>query len=156
MSLDCAPLNHEDRVALEQMLEEADRLAISKLGLRLPGEAADRFVIQELLDQDMLDWDDPSEIKPIELAVGRLLILMESRTKNPMPLEWCVVEDEWGRDFAIKHRDYEAIVSPIDLLAKRLEDGDTINLVQLLADVVSRVEELIEQGEVRRSATAAQ
>lgn len=84
MSAEWTPLRAHDWADLDRRLNEADALVRSRLPrLSLTGEAADRFVLQVLLNQGGLDWDDPAEIEPIELAVGRLLILMEGKTKNP-------------------------------------------------------------------------
>ncbi|MEQ1613061.1 MAG: DUF3806 domain-containing protein [Hyphomicrobiaceae bacterium] len=152
------PLEDSDRLALAQQLSAAEHIISIKLpGRVLTGNATDLPILQELLDRGALRWDVPSEIEPIELAVGRLLIVLEAKIKSPdaLPLQWCIVVDEYGRRLAIKHRDYDAVVNPLDVLTKRLEKGRTVKLSALIADLVGAVLDQVEAGTARESTGAA-
>ena len=57
-----------------------------------------------------------------------------------------VVEDEHGRDLALRDRDTSIILFPMTMISKRIERGETVSVVQLLDKAHDTVSGLRERG----------
>ncbi len=54
--------------------------------------------------------------------------------------DWVVANDGHGSDFAIKHPTKMIIAFPRDMIVKRVENGDVINMTELYHGVVAALE----------------
>ncbi|MCI5065386.1 DUF3806 domain-containing protein [bacterium] len=59
-------------------------------------------------------------------------------------LEWVVITDNYGCDFAIKHPSETVMAFPRDMIVKRVEEGEEINLTVLYNDSIKLLREKIE------------
>lgn len=57
-----------------------------------------------------------------------------------------MVEDEYGRDPAIRYKRSSLLAFPRTMLSKRVEDGESVNVVELYDGLTRRLTELIEDG----------
>jgi hypothetical protein len=57
-----------------------------------------------------------------------------------------MVEDEYGRDPAIRYRDSSLLAYPRTMLSKRVEDGEPVNVVELFDQLTDRLSQLIADG----------
>src|SRR5262245_44184690 len=99
--------DEEDWKKLESLRQAADMIAQRILpGCQLTRQPRDLGTLQAIID----DPDGRAAIlnSPGEFVVafGDLLLALENASSANLPLEWCVVDDEYGRRFAIKHRDF--------------------------------------------------
>lgn len=60
-----------------------------------------------------------------------------------MGFHWVVVEDEYGRDFALSYKDTSVIVFPITMISKRVERGETVDVFDLYNGIANRFEEIL-------------
>ena len=59
-----------------------------------------------------------------------------------MGMEWIVVEDEHGRDLAIRMPNTTIILYPVTMISKRIERGEDLDVFQLFNDIAAHVEAL--------------
>lgn len=58
---------------------------------------------------------------------------------------WIMVEDEYGRDPAIKFEDTSIIAFPLTMISKRIERGEEVDVFDLYNGVADTLIELIEE-----------
>ena len=63
-----------------------------------------------------------------------------------MGFHWVIVEDEYGRDPAIKYKETSIILYPLTMISKRIENGEAVDVFEMFNGTAAKVEELIEQG----------
>ena len=64
-------------------------------------------------------------------------------------MEWVMVEDENGRDPAIRFPGTTVIVFPLTMISKRIEDGEPVNVADLFSRVSARIRELTGKPDYR-------
>jgi hypothetical protein len=57
-----------------------------------------------------------------------------------------MVEDEYGRDPAIRYKETSLLVFPMTMISKRVEDGEELNVLELFDGLAKQLAELIEEG----------
>jgi hypothetical protein len=105
-------LDAEDWKELEILRQAADMIVQRiRPDCQLTRQLRDLGTLQAIID----DPDGRAAIRksPGEFGVafGDLLLALEKASSTKLPLEWCVANDEYGRRFAIKHRDFDAFIS---------------------------------------------
>ena len=120
-------------VHASQVIEQA-------LGEDLDGTTNDLALIQRVLDQGVVEPEATYTLQALGLAFGRTFL-------NEFPdYDWWMVEDEFGRDPAIRYKETSLLVFPMTMLSKRLEDGEEINVAELFDGLAKQLAELIEEG----------
>jgi hypothetical protein len=56
--------------------------------------------------------------------------------------DWWMVEDEYGRDPAIRLKQTSLLLFPLTMISKRVEDGECVDVRTLYEGLVSRFAEL--------------
>ena len=57
-----------------------------------------------------------------------------------------MVEDEYGRDPAIRYKESSLLAFPRTMLSKRVEDGELPDVEELFDGLARRLEELVDKG----------
>jgi hypothetical protein len=57
-----------------------------------------------------------------------------------------MVEDEYGRDPAIRYKETSLLVFPMTMISKRVEDGEELNVIELFDGLAKQLAELIDEG----------
>jgi hypothetical protein len=74
------------------------------------------------------------------LAFGRAFL-------NEFPdYDWWMVEDEYGRDPAIRYKETSLLVFPMTMISKRVEDGEQVDVGELFDGLAKQLAELIQEG----------
>jgi Domain of unknown function (DUF3806) len=61
-------------------------------------------------------------------------------------MEWIIVEDEYGRDPAVRMPGTSIILYPLTMISKRIERGEQVDVFELFNGVAGQVEELKRQA----------
>jgi len=61
-------------------------------------------------------------------------------------MEWIMVEDEYGRDAAVRMPGTTIILYPLTMISKRVERGEDVDVFDLFNGVAAQVDELQRQG----------
>ena len=116
-----------------QVIEQA-------LGEDIDGSRNDLLLIQRVLDQGVVEPEATYTLQAFGLAFGRAFL-------NEFPdYDWWMVEDEYGRDPAIRYKETSLLVFPMTMISKRVEDGEEIDVGELFDGLAKQLAELIQEG----------
>jgi hypothetical protein len=57
-----------------------------------------------------------------------------------------MVEDQYGRDPAIRYKESSLLVFPMTMISKRVEDGEAFDVSELFDGLAKQLAELIQEG----------
>ena len=116
-----------------QVIEQA-------LGEDIDGTRGDLALIQRVLDQGLVEREATYTLQALGLAFGRAFL-------NEFPdYDWWMVEDEFGRDPAIRYKETSLLVFPMTMISKRVEDGEHVDVGELFDGLAKQLAELIQEG----------
>ena len=128
----------EDITRLAGQVLIVDALARTHLGRGVVNAPSDLDLLQEILDRGLLAAAQTHELQCLGIVFGRCLVAAIEG------LDWCVVEDEYGTDPALRHAASKILLFPLTMISKRVEDGEPVDVRELLDGVRAKVEELEE------------
>ena len=96
-------------------------------------------LLQMILDENWVAPDETWKLQSLGITLGDILV-------QTMGLTWVAVEDEYGRDPALRDGDTSIILFPMTMISKRIERGETVSVVQLLDSAHDTVSRLRERG----------
>lgn len=132
--MNLSPPTAADLQALGAQLARANQLVESvKPGGRLSGNGGDLELLQAVLDGSHVAPDQAYDLQCLGVAFGSVLIA------SFPGLDWAIIEDEYGRDPAVRYRDTTLVLNALTMISKRVEDGETVNVRDLLVRVVSEL-----------------
>lgn len=120
-------------VHAEQVVEQAT-------GLKMDGTRNDLPLIQRLIDEGSVEREATYTLQALGLAFGRAFI------HENAGFDWWMVEDEYGRDPAIRYKESSLLAFPRTMLSKRVEDGELPDVEELFDGLARRLEELVDKG----------
>jgi len=123
---------------VESRLQRAARV-VAGLG-RLDGTLHDLSVLQKAVDGLIAPLSNTLAWQALGMAFGRVL-------KNELNLEWVMVEDEYGRDPALRYPRSETLLFPLTMISKRIEKRqrpDVTRLFQVIrTDMANRYHKMV-------------
>lgn len=127
-----------DRIA-RQLIHASD-LAKSILGEELGGHESDLNLIQRILDSRQLEREATYSLQALGMAFGKVFV------ENNADFDWWMVEDEYGRDPAVRYKQTSLLAFPMTMISKRVEDGEPVEVRSLYSGLQQRLEALRSQG----------
>ena len=118
----------------------ADETCREVLASGLDGTQADLVRFQRLLDSGSIAREATYTLQSLGIAFGKVFV-----NANP-GYDWWMVEDEYGRDPAIRYEQSSLLSFPKTMISKRIEDGETVDILELYEGLVSRLSQLVEEG----------
>ena len=101
------------------------------------------FLIQKIIEEKKFQADNTYELQSLGIALGDYL-----RYKNE-GFHWAVIQDEYGRDICMQYKTLAITVFPMTMISKRIEDGESIKVSELICDLLDKINELSNSGEFR-------
>ena len=126
--------------AIARALIHAEHVVHEVLGAKLDGSRGDLLLLQKLLDSGTIEREATYTLQALGLAFGRVFL-----TENP-GYDWWMVEDEYGRDPAIRYQRSSLLTHLGTMLSKRVEDGEPVDVTDLFDGLSRRMRELVEEG----------
>ena len=123
----------EQRALVERYLGNED----SKQKYETP--AGKLGTIRAILQGDVFKPDQTYELQCLGIVFGDALA-------QEIGMEWIIVEDEYGRDPAIRLPKTTIIVYPMTMISKRTERREKVDVFELFNRIVADVEELQRRG----------
>jgi hypothetical protein len=99
-------------------------------------------LLQTILDAGWIDAAETAKLQCLGIALGDALL-------QELGMEWVMVEDEDGRDPAIRLPGTTVILFPLTMISKRVERGETVDVADLFAGVAKRARELALNADYR-------
>ena len=82
-------------------------------------------LLDAILSQDWIRSDETVKLQCLGIAFGDILV-------QDLGLRWITVEDEYGRDPALKLDGSSVLVFPLTTISKRVERGEKVDVYALL------------------------
>jgi hypothetical protein len=134
------PPNEKDIENIAMGVVHAGQVIEQALGEDLDGTRSDLALIQRVLDQGVVEREATYTLQALGLAFGRTFL-------NEFPdYDWWMVEDEYGRDPAIRYKETSLLVFPMTMISKRVEDGEHVDVNELFDGLARQLSELIQEG----------
>jgi hypothetical protein len=131
-------LTREDTAHLERQRTFVHRLAQRlDISWQFRGTKADLPVLQAIIDSKALSPSQKWELQSLGLALGDIFA-------NETGLRWVIVEDEYGRDPALRYKETSNLVFPLTMVSKRIEDGKSVDIQAIFDGVSDHIEQFHE------------
>jgi hypothetical protein len=119
----------DQRAVVERYLGSEDskekyRTAAGKLG-----------TVRAFLQGEVFKPDQKYELQCLGIVLGDVFV-------QDMGMEWIMVEDEYGRDPAVRLPNTTIILYPMTMISKRIERGEKIDVFELYNGTAAQVEAL--------------
>jgi hypothetical protein len=122
----------DQRAVVEEYLGNEDsrqkyRTAAGKLG-----------TIRAVLQSGIFKREQTYELQCLGIVLGDAFV-------QELGMEWIMVEDEHGRDPAVRMPNTTIILYPLTMISKRIERGEQVDVFQLFNGVAAQIEDLQQQ-----------
>ncbi len=91
-------------------------------------------LLDAILANGWIEPDETWKLQSLGITLGDALIQREG-------YDWVTVEDQYGRDPALKIEGTTMILFPLTMISKRIESGETVDVYQLIDGIVGMVDE---------------
>ena len=93
--------------------------------------------LRALLNAGVFPPEQTYELQSMGIVLGDVFV-------QDMGFHWIMVEDEYGRDPAIKFQDTSVLLYPLTMISKRIERGETVDVFDLYNGVATLAREKID------------
>lgn len=100
-------------------------------------------LLQAIIDAGGIQASETVKLQSLGITLGDALV-------QELSLEWVMVEDEYGRDPAIRKPGTTVIAFPLTMISKRIERGESVSIRDLFDGVVEHVRRLASDREYQR------
>lgn len=127
-----------DRIA--KQLIYAETLVKETVGSGLSGKVADLALLQRVVDSGQIQPEATYELQSLGIVLGKVFV------NENKEYDWWMVEDEYGRDPAIRLKETSLLIFPLTMISKRIEDGEKVNVLEIYEGVVKRLAEIRDEN----------
>ena len=128
---DLAGLNKQ-RSVIERYVHKDD------LNTKYRTPAGKSGTLRALIEAKVFKKNQTYELQSMGVILGDTFV-------QEMGFHWVVLEDEYGRDPAIKYKKTSIILYPLTMLSKRIENGEDFDVFEIFNGTAAKVDELIEK-----------
>lgn len=100
-------------------------------------------LLQAILDAGWIDKSETVKLQSLGITFGDALA-------QKLEMEWVTVEDEYGKDPALRFPGTTVIAFPLTMISKRIERDETVNVAQLFKGICEDVREMKNNPEYQR------
>jgi hypothetical protein len=126
----------EDIERIAQQLLHAQEVVLEATGSQLSGGMADLSLLQRVLDFKFLEPEATYSLQALGIAFGKVFV------ENNAHYDWWMIEDEYGRDPAIRYKETTLLVFPQTMLSKRVEEGEDVDVEAMYSGLCEQLEEI--------------
>ena len=91
--------------------------------------------IRAVLDAGVFRPDQTYELQCLGIVLGDAFV-------QELKMEWVMVEDEYGRDPAVRLPGTSIVLFPLTMVSKRIEGGESVDVFDLFNNAAAHVEQL--------------
>jgi hypothetical protein len=140
MSQQIEPPNATDIDFIARSFLHANELVKGVTGEQLTGGETDLAKIQMVLESRTVEPEATYSLQALGIAFGRVFI------ENTTDYDWWMVEDEYGRDPAIRFKRTTLLAFPLTMISKRVEDGEEIDVRALYDGLQEQLDDIRAQN----------
>jgi hypothetical protein len=100
-------------------------------------------LLQAILDAGWIEKSETVKLQCLGVTLGDALA-------QEFQMEWVTVEDEYGKDPALRFPGTTVIAFPLTMISKRIERGERVNVRELFAGVCEHVRRMKSDPEYQR------
>jgi hypothetical protein len=100
-------------------------------------------LLQAIIDAGWIGASETLKLQCLGITLGDALV-------QELGFEWVMVEDEYGRDPAIRKPGTTVIAFPLTMISKRIERGESVIVRELFDGVVDHVQRMAADREYQR------
>jgi hypothetical protein len=134
------PPSRQDVADIAKAILHATQVVEDATASKMDGTRNDLSLIQRLLDRGIVEREATYTLQALGLVFGRVFIHEHEH------FDWWMVEDEYGRDPALRYKRTTLLAFPRTMLSKRIEEGRAVNVVELFDQLSQRLGEMIRDG----------
>lgn len=128
----------QDRLAKQRAVVEA-YLGDEDSKQKYQETAGKLGLLRALLEQKVFKADQTYELQCMGIVLGDAFV-------QDLGLQWVMVQDEYGRDPAVKLEGTTIILYPLTMISKRIERGEEVDVFDLFNGTVAQVDEMRDEG----------
>ena len=132
--------NSEDIDHIAKQLLHASGLVEEVAGAGLSGDLSDLAMLQNVLDEKVIEREATYSLQALGMAFGKVFV------NNNEGYDWWMVEDEYGRDPAVRYRDTSLLIFPQTMISKRVEDGEDVIVVELYEGIKDHLQRILAEN----------
>jgi hypothetical protein len=133
------PLSDEDQARLEAQRGEVTRfLSAEDLAGKFQTAAGKLGTIRAILVGGVFKPEQTYQLQSLGVVLGDVFV-------QDMGFTWVMVEDEYGRDPALRYEESDILLYPLTMISKGVEDGQTVDVFDLYNGLAAQVESLIKK-----------
>lgn len=99
-------------------------------------------LLRAILDAGWIEGSETVKLQCLGITLG-------DAVAQELHMEWVTVEDESGRDPALRMPGTTVIVFPLTMISKRIERGETVNVDELFSGICDHVRRMKQNPEYR-------
>ena len=123
-----------ERIA--HQLIHAKQVVEQATGRDLTGGVGDLALLQATLDAKLIEPEATYSLQALGIAFGKVFV------ENNEFYDWWMVEDEYGRDPAIRYKETTLLVFPQTMISKRVEAGQPVGVQEMYEGLCVQLEEI--------------
>ncbi len=97
--------------------------------------------LRAILDANLFSPEQTYELQSMGIVLGDVFV-------QHMGFHWIIVEDEYGRDPAIRYQETSVILFPLTMISKRIEQGEAVDVFELYGGIAALAQEQIASQDV--------
>lgn len=121
-------------------LVNAGRIVKEITGHELAGSLGDLSLLQKVLSSGSIQREAAYQLQSLGLAFGKVFV-----NSNP-GYDWWMVEDEYGRDPAVRYKETSLLLFPQTMLSKRIEEHGSVEVSELYTGLLESLDEIIKEN----------
>jgi hypothetical protein len=121
---------------IARQLIHAAQIISQTTGKSLNGDEPDLELIQLTLNAKVVEPEATYSLQALGMAFGKVFV---NNTKN---YDWWMVEDEFGRDPAIRYKETTLLIFPQTMISKRVEEGQAVVIQEMYAGLCEQLERI--------------
>ncbi len=131
------PLSDDDLQRLEAQRQIVKRYLSGASLEKFEKPAGKLGTLRALLEASVFSADQTYELQCMGIVLGDVFV-------QEMGFHWIMVEDEFGRDPAIRFEDTSIILFPLTMISKRVESGESVDVFELFNGVADLAQQKID------------
>jgi len=126
----------EDVNRIAHQLVHAEEVVAQVADASLSGGRSDLALLQQTLDSKLVEREATYSLQALGIAFGRVFV------ENNEHYGWWMVEDEFGRDPAIRYKETTLLVFPQTMISKRVEAGKAVDVHTMYEELCKQLERI--------------
>lgn len=132
-----------DPAAADLLQLEKQRAVVTRF---LDAEGLEKFAkpagklgaIRAVLSAGLFKPSQAYELQSLGVVLGDVFV-------QDMGFRWVFLEDEYGRDPAVRYQNTSIVLFPLTMISKRIERGESIDVFELYNGVAAEAQQLIDR-----------